>query len=178
MIVPLFSSPNVPAMNSPTTVIRQVLPADLDRCFAIETLAYEGDEAATREKIATRIATWPQGFIVAEVEGVVAGFINSGAAFVVEMADEAFKELIGHDPQGPHVVIMSVVVHPDFQGQGVAKRLMHAFIARMREQGKASIHLMCKERHVPLYAGFGFVYLKASDSDHGGMAWHEMALEL
>ncbi|MFJ4197079.1 GNAT family N-acetyltransferase [Pseudomonas sp. NPDC089534] len=159
-------------------VIRHVTAADLDRCYAIETLAYEGDEAATREKIATRIATWPDGFIVAEVNGVVAGFVNSGAAFEVQMSDEAFKELIGHDPAGPNVVIMSVVVHPDYQGQGLAKLLMTAFIERMRGLGKATIHLMCKERHIPLYAGFGFAYIKPSESDHGGMAWHEMVLTL
>ncbi|AWA41002.1 GNAT family N-acetyltransferase [Pseudomonas sp. 22105] len=160
------------------TLIRHVTAADLDRCYAIETLAYEGDEAATREKIATRIATWPDGFIVAEVDGQVAGFINSGAAFDVQMSDEAFKELIGHDPAGPNVVIMSVVVHPDYQGLGVAKRLLGEFIERMREQGKATIHLMCKERHIPLYAGFGFAYIKPSESDHGGMAWHEMIFTL
>ncbi|WP_236190916.1 GNAT family N-acetyltransferase [Pseudomonas pharyngis] len=160
------------------TVIRHVIAADLDRCYAIETLAYEGDEAATREKIATRIATWPDGFIVAEVDGQVAGFINSGAAFDVQMSDEAFKELIGHDPAGPNVVIMSVVVHPDYQGLGLAKRLLGEFIERMREQGKATIHLMCKERHIPLYAGFGFAYIKPSESAHGGMAWHEMILTL
>jgi len=160
------------------TVIRHVIPADLDRCYAIETVAYEGDEAATREKIATRIATWPEGFIVAEVNGVVAGFINSGAAFQVQMSDEAFKELIGHDPAGPQVVIMSVVVHPDYQGQGLAKRLMAEFIERMRGLKKTHIHLMCKEQHIPLYAGFGFAYIKPSDSDHGGMAWHEMVLAL
>ncbi|WP_285354209.1 N-acetyltransferase [Pseudomonas sp. lyk4-R2A-10] len=160
------------------TLIRHVTAADLDRCYAIETLAYEGDEAATREKIATRIATWPDGFIVAEVGGQVAGFINSGAAFDVQMSDEAFKELIGHDPAGPNVVIMSVVVHPDNQGLGLAKRLLGEFIERMREQGKATIHLMCKERHIPLYAGFGFAYIKPSESDHGGMAWHEMIFTL
>ena len=104
----------------------------------------------------------------------MAGFINSGATFDVQMADEAFKELIGHDPAGPEVVIMSVVVHPDFQGLGLSRHLLQAFIARMRELGKARIHLMCKERHVPLYQRFGFVYIKASESDHGGMAWHEM----
>ncbi|MBL0793927.1 GNAT family N-acetyltransferase [Pseudomonas sp. B7] len=160
------------------TLIRHVTAADLDRCYAIETLAYEGDEAATREKIATRIATWPDGFIVAEMGGQVAGFINSGAAFDVQMSDEAFKELIGHDPAGPNVVIMSVVVHPDYQGLGLAKRLLGEFIDRMREQGKATIHLMCKERHIPLYAGFGFAYIKPSESDHGGMAWHEMIFTL
>ncbi len=55
---------------------------------------------------------------------------------------------------------MSVVVHPDFQGLGLSRQLLRAFIARMRELGKARIHLMCKERHVPLYQRFGFVYIK------------------
>ncbi|KAF0865225.1 GNAT family N-acetyltransferase [Pseudomonas sp. LD120] len=165
-------------MTALSPLIRTVLPTDLDRCFAIETLAYEGDEAATREKIATRIATWPEGFIVAEVDGGVAGFINAGATFEVQMADEAFKELIGHDPAGSEVVIMSVVVHPDFQGQGLSRHLLQAFIARMSELGKARIHLMCKERHVPLYQRFGFHYVQASASVHGGMAWHEMVRAL
>jgi GNAT superfamily N-acetyltransferase len=73
---------------------------------------------------------------------------------------------------------MSVVVHPDYQGQGLAKRMMSEFIERMRAMQKASINLMCKERHVPFYEQFGFIYLQASASDHGGMAWHEMALDL
>ena len=71
-----------------------------------------------------------------------------------------------------------MVVHPDFQGLGLSRHLLQAFIARMRELGKARIHLMCKERHVPLYQRFGFVYIKASESDHGGMAWHEMVQSL
>ncbi|WP_211444958.1 GNAT family N-acetyltransferase [Collimonas humicola] len=165
-------------MISNDCLIRLVAGADLERCYQIESISYEGDEAATKEKIATRIATWPQGFIVYEIDGVVAGFINGGAAFQVEMSDEAFKELIGHDPDGPHVVIMSVVVHPDFQGRGIARQLMKEFIARMRALRKSSIHLMCKERHVALYENLGFTYLKASESGHGGMAWHEMAMQL
>ncbi|WP_038493104.1 GNAT family N-acetyltransferase [Collimonas arenae] len=165
-------------MSANQTLIRVVTSADLERCYEIESVSYEGDEAATKEKIATRIATWPQGFIVLEVGGVVAGFINGGSAFEVEMSNEEFKELIGHDPDGPHVVIMSVVVHPDFQGRGIARQLMNDFIARMRALHKSSIHLMCKDRHISLYESLGFIYIKASESDHGGMAWHEMAMQL
>jgi len=172
----------IPARSSLTRrmppVIRNVTPADLDRCFEIESLAYEGDEAATYEKIRKRIHTWPHGFIVLESDGVVAGFINSGAAFEVRMDDDAFKELVGHDPAGPHVVVMSVVVHPALQGRGHAAQLMTEFIGRMRRLGKSSIHLMCKSRHVPFYEKFGFVYLRPSPSTHGGMAWHEMVLAL
>ncbi|MGD7366445.1 GNAT family N-acetyltransferase [Ralstonia pseudosolanacearum] len=152
--------------------------ADTDRCFEIETTAYEGDEAATRAKIATRIANYPQGFLLLEEDGAIVGFINSGCAHEVVMSDEAFKELVGHDPAAPNVVIMSVVVDLAHQGKGHAARLMHRFIDDSRRQGKRSIHLMCKDRHVELYRKLGYRYVRPSASDHGGMAWHEMVLDL
>jgi GNAT superfamily N-acetyltransferase len=159
-------------------VFRRAVPGDTARCFHIETTAYEGDEAATYEKIATRIAQYPDGFLIMELDGEIAGFINSGCAHDVVMSDEAFKELVGHDPAAPNVVIMSVVLDPAHQGKGHSTRLMEAFVERMRAMGKQTIHLMCKDRHVALYEHFGYRYVKPSASDHGGMAWHEMVMEL
>ncbi|WP_211959088.1 GNAT family N-acetyltransferase [Budvicia diplopodorum] len=158
--------------------IRTVSANDVDRCYEIETVSYEGDEAATKEKITKRSRMYPDGFIVLETKDGIAGFINSGCAYDVVMSDEAFKELVGHDPDAPNVVIMSVVVHPDYQGKGYSSQLMVAFIERMKKLGKATIHLMCKERHVGLYEKFGFSYVKRSASDHGGMSWHEMVIAL
>ena len=163
-------------MTTPT--FRTAPPADTDRCFEIETTAYEGDEAATREKIATRIAQYPEGFLIMELGGEIIGFINGGCAHEVVMSDEAFKELVGHDPAAPNVVIMSVVIDPAQQGKGYSTRLMRAFIQHMTGLGKRTIHLMCKDRHVPLYERFGYRYVQPSTSDHGGMAWHEMVMEL
>ncbi|MDF9617049.1 GNAT family N-acetyltransferase [Pseudomonas entomophila] len=157
---------------------RQATPHDVDRCYQIEATAYEGDEAATREKIATRIAQYPEGFLILELDDQVIGFINSGCAHEVVMSDEAFKELVGHEPAAPNVVIMSVVLDPAHQGQGHAGRLMARFVEQMRERGKASIHLMCKDRHVGLYEKLGYRYVRPSASDHGGMAWHEMVMVL
>ena len=74
------------------------------------------------------------------------------------------------------MVIMSVVVDPAHQGQGYAKVLMTEFVQRMRALGKQTIHLMCKEQHVPLYTRMGYTYVRPSPSDHGGMAWHEMVM--
>lgn len=159
-------------------VIRSVQLADLDRCFEIETVSYGGDEAASKEKIAKRITTYPEGFIVAENEKEIVGFVNAGAAHEVELSDEEFKELIGHDPEGKHIVIMSVVVHPDYQGKGIAGVLMRAFIERMKEMDKADIYLICQTELIDMYAKFGFVHLGESDSDHGGLSWHEMVLNL
>ena len=162
----------------PTLTLRNALPTDAARCFEIETTAYEGDEAATLEKIVTRIAQYPEGFLILEEDGAVVGFINSGCAHEVVMSDEAFKELVGHDVEAPNVVIMSVVVDPAHQGKGYAKKLMTAFVQRMGTLGKQTIHLMCKQQHVPLYTRMGYTYVRPSPSDHGGMAWHEMVMAL
>lgn len=157
---------------------RHATASDASACFAIESAAYPADEAATLEKIATRIEGYPQGFLILELDGAIAGFINSGCAFDVEMSDEEFKELVGHDSVAPNVVIMSVVIDPKFQGQGLASVMINEFISRTREQGKESIHLMCKEELVDMYAKYGWVYTKPSASDHGGQSWHEMVMVL
>lgn len=162
----------------PSLQFRHPVLADAERCFAIETGAYEGDEAATLEKIRTRIDQYPQGFLILEADGQTVGFINSGCAHDVVMSDEEFKELVGHDPAAANVVIMSVVVDPAFQGKGYAKLLMTEFVRQMQALGKATIHLMCKEQHVELYRKMGYQYVQPSPSDHGGMSWHEMTMSL
>jgi ribosomal protein S18 acetylase RimI-like enzyme len=159
-------------------LIREVEYADLDRCYEIESAGYAGDEAATREKIGKRIEVYPQGFLVLEAEGVIAGLINSGATNTVQLSDESFKELIGHDPDGKKIVIMSVVVHPDFQNRGLAGMLLTEFIGKMKAMAKTEIHLICQTELIDMYARHGFEYLGKSDSDHGGLHWHEMIITL
>ena len=159
-------------------IIRTVKEQDLDRCFEIESVSYSGDEAATKNKILKRIKNYPEGFIVLENDREIMGFINSGATHEVELSDEEFKELIGHDPDGKYIVILSVVVHPDYQGKGMASKLMHSFIDRMKALGKSDIYLICQTELIDMYARYGFVSLGASGSDHGGLSWHEMSLSL
>lgn len=159
-------------------IFRNALPKDAVRCFEIETSAYNGDEAATLEKISKRIAEYPQGFLILEVDNEIAGFINSGCAFDVEMSDEDFKELIGHDPGAPNVVIMSVVIDPEYQGRGLSTAMMFEFVKRMTDTKKETIHLMCKEHYVRLYEKCGFRYTRPSASDFGGAQWHEMKMVL
>ncbi len=158
--------------------LRNVTEKDLDRCFEIESVSYAGDEAATKEKILQRINTYPEGFVVLENNTEIIGFINSGACHKVQLSDEAFKELVGHDPSGENIVIMSVVVHPQYQGLGMASQLMRHFIAAMKAIGKDSIYLICQGSLVAMSSRYGFTHLGESDSDHGGLHWHEMSLVL
>ena len=158
--------------------IRNVFFFKQKTAYEIETVSYGGDEAASKEKILKRIRTYPEGFIVLENEREIIGFINAGATDNVVLSDEEFKELVGHDPNGTQIVIMSVVVHPDYQGQGMAARLMDDFIGRMKAMEKQEIYLICQTELISMYARFGYKDLGPSDSDHGGLSWHEMSLTL
>ena len=158
--------------------IRNVAESDLDRCFEIEQVSYEGDEAATRKKIRKRIRQYPEGFIVLDLNEMVVGFINCGATDNVDLANEEFKDLIGHESNGKHIVIFSVVVHKDFQGKGFAGKLLADFINRIKRMQKRSIHLICRDNLIEFYKKYGFEYIRKSDSTHGGLNWHEMVLSL
>jgi len=158
--------------------MRLVTEQDLERCFKIETESYAGDEAASKEKILKRIKTYPEGFIILENEEEIIGFVNSGATHKVELSDEEFKELVGHDPSGLHIVIMSVVIHPKYQRRGFANLLLNHFIGAMKEMGKSNIYLICQTELIDLYAHHGFKHLGESGSNHGGLSWHEMSLQL
>jgi len=157
---------------------REAVASDVDRCFEIESMAYAGEEAATKEKILLRIQTYPTGFIVLENQDEIIGFINCGTTDNVVLSDEEFKALVGHDPAGKYVVVMSVVVDPKYQRKGMASRLLTEFIKRMKALHKTEIYLICQSEFIPLYAKHDFVLLGESDSSHGGLKWHEMSLSL
>ena len=157
--------------------LRQALPADLDRCAEIEAACY-GPEGATRERIVTRIELYPEGFLVALLDGQIVGFINSGSTTKDDLSDEALKDMVGHEPDGSNLVIFSLAVHPHFQKRGFAADLMRRFIEVAGQAGKAQILLMCRAELVPYYQRFGFVYRGESRSTHGGLDWHEMGLSL
>jgi len=158
--------------------IRTVHRGDLQRCHQIEASCYEPSEAATKENIKKRIRRYAEGFLVARLDGEVVGFINSGATNAIDLADEQFKDLIGHEPEGVNIVILSLAVHKDHQGTGVSRALLDTFIAHMRGLSKERILLICKDNLVVYYKKFGFEYVGRSQSTHGGFQWHEMALEL
>jgi len=158
-------------------LIRQVTTGDLDRCFALESACY-GPEGATRVKIKKRIELYPRGFLVAEKNRQVVGFVNSGSTHKEDISDEALKDMIGHDPTGDNIVIFSLAVSPQFQNRGISKKLMHGFIDTSRALNKDCILLLCKSELIPYYRQYGFIDRGQSKFKHGSLQWHEMYLSL
>ena len=158
--------------------IRHVLPKDLDECLTVETSGFPPGEAASRETIRLRIETFPEGFLVAEVDGRIVGILNSAATNKDDIGDEELKQLIGHDAAGRNMVVFALAVLPDFQNQGIARQLMSTFVEEARERGKQNVLLMCKQYLINYYERMGFDHIGLSRSTHGGAEWHEMRMGL
>jgi len=58
----------------------------------------------------------------------IIGLINAGACFAVQLADDDFKQMIGHDSLGDKTAIMSVVVLPCYLRQGIVNIMLKNFI--------------------------------------------------
>jgi len=159
-------------------VFRNAQLSDLDVCHRIEASRYPEDEAASRENIEKRIFAFSEGFLVAEQDGQVVGFVNAGATSKVDLADEEIKAMIGHEPEGENLVIMSVVVDEKVAGTGIAGKLMQAYVSQAWDQGRKAIFLLCKTHLIPFYEKFGFAWVCKSASTHGGAEWHEMAAQI
>lgn len=161
-----------------TIRLRNALRPDLQRCYEIERLSYSKEEAASKSNMQKRLIQFPQGFLLLENDKEIIGFINSGACHEVQLSDENFKEMLGHDNKGKYIVVMSVVVHPHYQKQGFVSLLMKKFIEDMQNLKKEEIFFICKKELIPMYEKYGFKDLGESSSTHGGVAWNEMSLSL
>jgi len=159
-------------------LIRNVLPKDLDECFQVETSGFSPEEAASIETIQLRMEMFPQGFLVAELNGRVIGMLNSAATDKDDISDEALKQLIGHDPAGRNMVVFALAVLPEYRRRGIANQLMQRFAAEARKLGKENILLLCKQHLIAYYERLGFEHVSLSKSTHGGAAWHEMKMRL
>ena len=157
--------------------IRQVNKHDVDGCYRTESACYTSD-GATREKILKRIMLFPEGFLIADSEGDIIGLINSASTDKENIADEEFKDMVGHVKDGGNMVIFSLAVLPEFRGNGISKQLMVRFVEVSKFLKKAKILLICKSELIPYYQNYSFLYGGKSNSKHGGFEWHEMYLRL
>lgn len=158
--------------------IRQANVADASKCALIENTVFLASEAATFDQIEARIKQFAEGFLVAENENSIVGFINTGNTHKNDISDEALKSMIGHDPAGAYVVIFSLAVLPAWQGHGIAKQLIQAMIEDAKQRRKKALLLLCKDHLVAFYEHLGFENTGISPSTHGGVRWHQMQYSL
>ena len=63
-------------METSQVIIRPARPEEGEALAVIEATCFPPAEAASREAVLERLATFPENFLVAEIDGKAIGFIN------------------------------------------------------------------------------------------------------
>lgn len=159
-------------------LIRNAKWEDLEIVHAIEMQCFPPNEAASLETISARLKVFPHHFWLLEQEGKLVGFVNGMVTGYDRIRDEMFKDASLHKDVKGWYAVFGLAVLPGYRGNGYAAQLMKHLVETLRRQKLQGITLTCKKDLIPYYEKLGFVNAGSSQSNHGGLAWWDMQLEL
>ena len=142
----------------------------------IEGVCFPPAEAASREQVLERIQVFSENFFVAELDGVVVGFINGANTDSPVLPDEMYHDVSLHRPEGDYQTVFGLNVLPEYRRQGIGEQLVRHYVEAARERGRKGVILTCKEQKIHFYEKIGFSCRGVAESSHGGAVWYAMEL--
>ncbi|KAK4499545.1 hypothetical protein PRZ48_010061 [Zasmidium cellare] len=86
---------------------------------------------------------------------------------------------LGHKEEGRTVCIHSLAILPQYQGKGLGKTLLKAYLQRIENQSVAdNAALIAHEHLIPYYEKLGFENKGQSKAQFGGGGWYDMVKQL
>ncbi len=162
----------------PILEARRATAADLAIISELEALCFPPTEAADREAYAARLAAFADRYWLLFADGELVSLVGGSLSDERDLRDEMFADATLHKPDGRIQMIFSVATHPAHRERGYASLLLKTVEDACREEGRAAIVLTCKPRLIPFYAHNGYTDEGLSESNHGGVQWHQMRLSL
>ncbi|WP_430615183.1 hypothetical protein IGJ42_001705 [Enterococcus sp. DIV1067f] len=152
---------------------------DIDQIMQIENAGFTADEAASKSAMMDRILTISDSFIVAVNEkDYPIGYVVGPIIFKRYLSDDLFESTRPNQPFGGYQSILSLAVAPDYRNCQIGNKLLSALEEKCRLQNRKGITLTCLESLVPYYKKHGYQLEGLSESQHAGVAWYNMVLEL
>ncbi|WP_307977279.1 N-acetyltransferase [uncultured Streptococcus sp.] len=155
-------------------LIRQATTEDLDEVLAIEESNFSAAEAMSREAIDNHIRKIPDTFLIAEIDGAVAGYIEGPVVAEAVLTDDLFLDVAPNQPVAGFVAVTSLSIHPDFKGQGIGTALLAAMKDVVAARQGKGIVLTCHDYLIAYYEMNGFVDQGESASTYANEVWYDM----
>lgn len=149
---------------------------DLEQLVALENETFTETEAASRESIERRLNTHRETFWVLKKSGRIIAGINGITTNEKNLCDAMYTGEEFYDKKGRWLMIFGVSTLPEYQHNGYAAKVMREVIQEALRCKLEGIVLTCKDGLIPFYEQFGFVDEGISESEHGGVVWHQMRI--
>ena len=157
--------------------IRNGRISDVDELTAIEAECFPAAEAAERKSFEDRLKHYADHFWILEDDnGKIISFVNGMVTDEEHLTDKMYENASMHNENGAWQMIFGVNSLPEYRKKGYAEAVLRRVIDDAKKQGRKGLVLTCKEKLIHVYGKLGFVDEGVSDSEHGGVVWHEMRL--
>ena len=157
--------------------IRNGRISDVDELTAIEAECFPAAEAAERKSFEDRLNYYADHFWILEDDnGKIISFVNGMVTDEEHLTDKMYENASMHNENGAWQMIFGVNTLPEYRKKGYAETVLRRVIDDAKKQGRKGLVLTCKEKLIHFYGKLGFVDEGVSDSEHGGVVWHEMRL--
>ena len=157
--------------------IRNGKISDIDELTAIEAECFPAAEAAERKSFEDRLKHYADHFWILEDDnGKIISFVNGMVTDEEHLTDKMYENASMHNENGAWQMIFGVNTLPKYRKNGYAEAVLRNVISDAKEHGRKGLVLTCKEKLIHFYGKLGFVDEGVSDSEHGGVVWHEMRL--
>ena len=150
---------------------------NLDELAALEKLGFPGSEAASREALEYRLTKFPEYFLTVREGEKIIGLID-GVLSDKKIIDDDVYPPGGGLAEGKNLMILGLVVHPDYRKRGIAADLMNILLDTARRNGVTHVALTCKKELISYYERFGFINKGVSCSVIGDIVWYDMVLDV
>ncbi|WP_430487781.1 GNAT family N-acetyltransferase [Priestia flexa] len=152
---------------------------DLSELMVIERLGFTPEEAATESAMKERIQFIADSFIIAKnKQGKITGYVVGPVISTRYLTDDLFEKTNLNPKEGGFQSVLSLVVHPDYRGQGIARKLLQELEAVCVNRKREGITLTCLEELVPFYEENGYYNEGKSNSTHAGEVWFNLVKEM
>lgn len=157
--------------------IRNGRISDVDELTAIEAECFPAAEAAERKSFEDRLKHYADHFWILEDDnGKIISFVNGMVTDEEHLTDKMYENASMYNENGAWQMIFGVNTLPKYRKNGYAEAVLRNVISDAKEQSRKGLVLTCKEKLIHFYGKLGFVDEGVSDSEHGGVVWHEMRL--
>ena len=157
--------------------IRNGRISDVDELTAIEAECFPAAEAAERKSFEDRLKHYADHFWILEDDNdKIISFVNGMVTDEEHLTDKMYENASMHNENGAWQMIFGVNTLPKYRKNGYAEAVLRNVISDAKEQSRKGLVLTCKEKLIHFYGKLGFVDEGVSDSEHGGVVWHEMRL--
>ena len=129
-------------------VIRQTKFEDIEKILEIQNLSFPGMDPWEKEHLVSHLTIFPEGQLLAELDGEI---IGSSSSLIInfdeyddrhtwdDVTDEGY--ITNHNPDGYNMYGVEVMVHPEYRRMKVGQRLYEARKELARELNLKSIIL-------------------------------------